>query len=332
MEVCELWGGKGLVRALGSLPIIELYYLQRDPENTSNFDSVHADAIPLMARDEGMEIWDFESAIYEGLPKGGSLGSDNSVSPESLLGYQAMPNIGLNLSQRVPRLEFILVAAAGIVLQAGVMVFAGVEVYLPPWDQRFEKGSKPVQKHPFPSLASGTVVLVIGMFLCCYIVDRSTTGSTWAITEPDGYRVRAAWIQKGGEVNDQHFKSYIQRSPNPKSSQLSNAVRKFIKILPNSAADLTMRRSHKASKSDQGYLMMVAVAVRLAGFVLQFVRLRALSWHVTIAQLVASGVMMGLRAVLRRGLIDGPEWEELEMNGYELDTKVIKISGCNHWM
>ena len=70
-DVCELWDGKGVVRVLGSSPIIELYYLQSDPGNTSNLGVVDADAIPLMPCDKDMGIWDFKSAIFEGLLSSG---------------------------------------------------------------------------------------------------------------------------------------------------------------------------------------------------------------------------------------------------------------------
>ena len=332
-DVCELWDGKGVVRVLGSSPIIELYYLQSDPGNTSNSGAVDADMIPLMTRDKGMGIWDFESAISEGLLKGGdSLRSDNSASPESPMAHKVVPNIGLNLSaQRVSNMEFILVAVAGVVLQAGVVVFAAVGKYLSPWNGKFKKGDEPVQKHAFPSMAGGTVALVIGMFLCCYIVERSTSEDTWAIAEPDGHRVRVAWLQRGGEVNDQHFKSYILHRRHPKPSKLSNAVRKFIKTSSNSDTGVPIRTSHKGEDRDQGYLTILAVAVSLVGFVLQFVGLRALTWHVTIAQLVATGAMTGLRAALRRNLIHEPEQEEIKVGGYELEAMAMKISGCDHW-
>ena len=333
-DVCELWDGKGVIRVLGSSPIIELYYLQSDPGNTSS-GAVDDDMIPLMERDRGMGIWDFESAISEGLLErgpGDSLGSDNSTSSESLLAHKVVPNIGLNLSgQRVSNLEFMLVAVAGVVLQAGVVVFAGVGTYLSPWNGNFKKGNKPVQKHAFPSMAGGTVALVIGMFLCCYIVERSTTENTWAITEPDGHRVRVAWLQRGGEVNDQHFKSYILHRRHSEPSKFLHAVRKLIKMPSKSETCVPIKTSHKGENRDQGYLTILAVAVSLAGFIFQFVGLRALTWHVSIAQLGATGAMTGLRAALRRNLIHEPEGEEIKVSGYELEAMAMKISDCDHW-
>ena len=54
-------------------------------------------------------------------------------------------------------------------------------------------GGNPVHKHAFPSMAGGTVDLVIGMFLCYYIVGRSTTE---VITKKNGHRVRVVWLSE----------------------------------------------------------------------------------------------------------------------------------------
>ena len=333
-DVCELWNGQGVVRVLGSSPVIELYYLESDPGNTLDSGAAGDYAIPQIKRDKkDLGIWGFKSAISTGLlnRNGNSPRSHVSESPESPSPHEVVPNIGLNLSsQRVSDLEFMLVAAVGIVLQTGVVVFAAVSAYLSTWNERFEKGGKPVPRHSFPSMAGGTVALVIGMFLCCYIVERSTTEDTWVINEPDGHRVRVAWLQKGGEVNDQHFKSYILHRA-PKSSELWTAMPKFMKTLFQTDTGLVIRTSRQGSPKNQVPLTMIAVAISLAGFVLQFVGLRALAWHVTIAQLAATGAMTGLRVMIRRNLIHKPKHEEIKVSGYELEAMAMKINGCHKW-
>ena len=143
--------------------------------------------------------------------------------------------------------------------------------------------------------------------------------------------MRVAWLQKGGEVNDEHFKSYIPHRRRPKTSKFSNAVHKFIRASSNPDTGLLIRESRRGSPKGQGYLTMLAVAISLGGFVLQFVELRALTWQVTIAQLVATGVMTGLRVLVRRNLIQEPEGKEIKVSGYELEAMAMEISGCNHW-
>ena len=192
-DVCDLWNGHGVIRVLGSSPIIELYYLVSDPESSLNFGPVDGDAISLMGRDkEDLGIWDFKSAIVTRLLE--NMHFPRSESRESLSLGAVVPNLGLNLIQRVSDLELMFVSVIGIVLQTGVVVFAAVGVYLSDWNEKFEKGGKRVPWYLVPSMAGGTGALAIGMFLCCYIVERSTTEDTWAINEPDGHRVRVAWL------------------------------------------------------------------------------------------------------------------------------------------
>ena len=59
--------------------------------------------------------------------------------------------------------------------------------------------------------------------------------------------------------------------------------------------------------------------------------LRALTWQVKIGQLVATRVITGLRALVRKNLIHGPEDEEIRVSGYELEVMAMASSGCNHW-
>jgi len=48
-------------------------------------------------------------------------------------------------------------------------------------------------------MAIGTVALVVGMFLCAYIIDGSTVEERWEITDSGA---NFAWLQRGGKVND----------------------------------------------------------------------------------------------------------------------------------
>jgi ankyrin repeat protein len=323
-DVCELWNGEGVIRVLGSSPIVEIYYLSSERRNVRNAGTpVNGEAIPLVGFDrrmrEDLGIWDFKSAVSNGLLVEVAHSSGESTE-------EGTPNVGLNLGgQRVSHLEMKAVAVIGLLLQLGVIAFAGLGVYLSTWNQRFKKNGEPVQRHAFPSMGSGTVALVIGMFLCCHIVERSTTEKNWAVNEPDENRVMVAWLQRGGTVNDQNFKSYIlQRDQN------AFKLPEFVKTWLQTDTRLLIRTSHKGSHIDQASLTVLAVGTSLAGFIAQFVGLRGLGWQVTIAQLVATGIMTGLRAWVRRNLVHEPEDEEIE-SGYELEAMAEKIKGCGYW-
>ena len=328
-DVCELWNSRGVIRVLGSSPIIELYYLKKSPDVSDA--SREGEEVPLIELWKDVGIHDFESAKSSRPPL---LASDSSseakpenTEPENITSNLA-PNIGLNLSGRqVSYLEFMVVAVFGVLLQLGVVVFAGVGVYRSAWKQMFEKDGQPVQRHAFPSMAAGTVALVIGMFMCCHIVERSTTEATWHIQEPDGYRVMVAWLQKGGEVSDQQFESFILSRAT--ESKNRNRMSEFVRNLLRTDTRLLIRTSHKNPK-DQALYTTVAVFISLVGFVVQFVGLRGLAWHVTIAQLIATGIMTILRALIRRNLVHHPESTVIE-RGHELEAMAKEITGCGYW-
>ena len=76
---------------------------------------------------------------------------------------------------------------------------------------------------------------------------------------------------------------------------------------------------------------MVAVITSMAGFVLQFVGLRDLTWQVTIAQLVVTEAMTSITTMVRRNLINKLKGEEIKVSRYELEAMAMKISGCHRW-
>ena len=142
-----------------------------------------------------------------------------------------VPNIGLNLSgQQMSHFEFRAVALVGVVLQLGVIVFAGAGVNVSHWKQKFENDRRPVLTYAFPFIASSTVAFVIEMFMCCYIIEQCTTEATWYIKEPEGYQIMVAWLQKGGEVVEQQFKSFILNR-DTESSKFWSTMPVFVKTL-----------------------------------------------------------------------------------------------------
>ncbi|KAF8244011.1 hypothetical protein K440DRAFT_526639, partial [Wilcoxina mikolae CBS 423.85] len=271
-DVCELWDGEGFVRIMGASPVIELFYFEpRDGVDDRTSD----------------KIFGFEMARNKDLlqPKPASQLWGAPANDREAFRNTA-PNIALNAcGPRVSKLELRAVALIGVLLQLGVIVYAGLSVYWSTalWGGKFTKDGRPVQVYAFPLMAIGTVALVFGMFICAHVVERSSTEITWNIDEPIGTRVKIAWLQKGGVVNDQQFNSYfIQRS-----DQIPGI---FVR---------TARNSHVFGLFCTT-LTIAATLVSLCGFVSQFVGLRGLHWTVTIAQLAATAIMTALRATVRR--------------------------------
>ena len=376
-DVCELWNGDGVVRVLGSAHIIELFYLDPTPPEYED-DQDDDRAVLLQSRNiqhsESAGIYDFESAKSTGNllePKRPNPNQLNDVSPENGdFGKKAAPNIAINIGgQRVLDFEFRAVALIGTSLQMGVIVFAGLSVIWPSWKGEFTKGGKPVLPYAFPSMAVGTVALIVGMFLCAHIIERSTAEETWAIQQN---QMRVAWLQRGGIVNDQQFDSYLiqRKDVTPKipanfregvsewwvraklqaelwatlwprlRAKLRTKLRANAKRFPRLCHSLLrwldidnrqrVMTSRKEQKPLQTLLTAVAISLSLLGFIAQFVGLRGLNWWVTIAQLLAIAIMTVLRAVVRRNLVHDVEPQRIE-HGYELDMVARQIKGCADW-
>lgn len=216
-DVSELWDGEGVVRALGKSPVIELIYVTPESLDGSR-DS------PLLNRwEDDCGIYDFDSARKQSSDKQllEFRSSSHFDGPQSCSRSKASaPNISLNFGgKKVTGLELWSVAIFGIILQSGVIVYAVLTCAFWPWDLRLQKQGYRAIIHAF-LMASGTVAQVTGMFLCSYIVERSTVEELWEIKKQAGVTVQVAWLQKGGMVNDQLFDSYaiFSTAPEEKAS------------------------------------------------------------------------------------------------------------------
>jgi len=325
-DVCELWNGDRVARILGTKEppsVIELLY--SEDSNSNNPEP------QVRQKHYQAEIYSFESGKLAGviIPK------DRQSVPSSKdteIKANEPPNLGLNIGgQWVSDLELKAIAMVGIILQGGVLAFAGISEPLS-LDSKLEKNHKPVRLYSFSLMAAGTVGLIVGMFLCANIIERSTAETTWTVVNPRINTV--SWLQRSTVVNDQQFDSYfIQRQ------EQAPGRSHFYKILSyalptkwlNANPQLQIRKSRKAETNKQQTLTIIATSISVSAFVLQFIGLRGLNGSVTIAQLIVTGVMTVLRAVVRRGLVaDEVRCEKLQ-KGYELDRVAIKITNCYDW-
>lgn len=82
------------------------------------------------------------------------------------------PNLMLNAHNQLARGELYLVAAIGIVLQLGVLVYSGCATYYPTF--MFPVNGSPAADYAFPCTAAGMLALVTGMLICSHVVENST--------------------------------------------------------------------------------------------------------------------------------------------------------------
>jgi hypothetical protein len=117
--------------------------------------------------------------------------------PQTASSY-VCPNISLNVGgQKSSAFERYSIATLGILLQLGVIAYAGAGVYSQGREQDFLHDKESMSAYAFPLMASGTMIMVLGMFLCACVVDRCTSEVIWVVPEHERRTLRLAWLQKG---------------------------------------------------------------------------------------------------------------------------------------
>lgn len=246
------------------------------------------------------------------------------------------PNISLNITESASQTALWTVAFIGIVLQFGVLLFDGFTTYHPTLKERFLKNGRPIQKYAFPITAGGTLLVVAGMMICAYVVESATE-------EVDLHYIREKkvcscmrlmWLQKHGKVGDQLFDSYAIFARGSRASIRTSRRREF---QVNHGNRQTASQGQQASQPsschlkeysytrETGGLCTLGTMTSVVGFIAQFMGLRSMPWAATIAQLVATGIMTGLRVSVRTaGLTEEPDTYKLPY-GYELDWLATRM-------
>lgn len=298
-DVCELWNGEGVVRVLGSPVLLQLIHTDGDifSKDAGIYTFHEAVNLGFYEKNDRMDVFSLDTGVDD---------KEAESDVEALLARQNPPNLSLNVSIKPldKRILFAFVVL-GIILQGGILVYAGVAQYrlnLVQEDSTVAYG--------FAVYFIGTLSLAIGMFLCAKTIEISTDEISW---EPTAGPKTVIWLQQGGQtVGDQLFESFARRSNE--------------KVIT----------SHKArgSGSSRGRFTLVTVAVSTAliGFIGQFVGLRAMHASVTVAQLVAVLIMTALRACAHiqrqsENEIKDPD----QVDGHELDWLAKDLRKCIKW-
>lgn len=234
------------------------------------------------------------------------LSNTHSRTQESHDLSEKPPNISLNVHTRDGREELHVVAPIGTILQLGVLIFEWFITYHPTFKQ--QKGGRDMRAYAFPLTCIGTLVIVSGMLICSYIIESATTDQ---IHRSNGESLGMLWIQKGGSVDDQLFDSYLILAREKRNNVI------------------TSRRQGRG-RGDRTSFMTVTLTtigsvVTVIGFILQFVGLRSMTWSASISQLVATIIMVILRAYVRRGLSKSP-WANPLPKGHEIDWLATRMS------
>ncbi len=191
-------------------------------------------------------------------------------------------------------------AILGCVLQTTVLGFAIWVTYF----RRLLNDGQSAPSWAFPLAAAGTISLLSGMFLCAWLIERSTQEKFFQ------KEVCMYWLQPHNQtVGDQTFDAFAHHA--------------------NLKEYVTSWKLEGSSKPQHERLVWVAVAVTMIGFILQFVGLRGLHSVVALFQLGATLVMAGVRAGLRTQRI-GEDKNNIKtdldtVEGHELDWQAFQI-------
>jgi len=160
------------------------------------------------------------------------------------------PNLTFNAGILSSKTQLYIVALAGTILQLGTVVYFAVATYYT--SMGFQKGGKAFASYAFPTAAAGTALLVAGMALCSYVIEKSTREAVYYPAE--GRTARLVWLQKSGIVNDQAFKSFAI-FPNQSPTRIITSRRED-KVADTSEARpfgdrIKISRCHRSNTSKQ---------------------------------------------------------------------------------
>lgn len=159
-----------------------------------------------------------------------------------------------------------------------MIVYAILTVWY--WPNAFLKNGSRVDSYALPMFVVGTVLLTMGMFLCAFLVEKSSQTHQFPLREES----RVYWIQPGNQkAGDQTFPSFIGQTD--KGITYIRSVRRHsLEKVLNVSAEMAL---------------ISVICLTMAGFVIQFVGLRGLHSSVILAQLGATMVMTVVRTSLR---------------------------------
>lgn len=122
---------------------------------------------------------------------------ERRLSPRDFHSEVRAPNISLNTRGAGHRslCELSIVAAIGVVLQTGVLVFHAVITYRLGWG----KGNYKAAPYSYPITAMGTLLLGAGVYICAFVIDSSTHEETRVLKDGFGKEItntQIVWIQR----------------------------------------------------------------------------------------------------------------------------------------
>ncbi|EEH03304.1 ankyrin repeat domain-containing protein [Histoplasma capsulatum G186AR] len=317
-DVCELYNNGGFTRVFGRPKLLEIVhdeeatesdFYHKSPEAPPSAGIYSFEEYLKTSRNEWRELkksFEDEERLSSLFNSGDAGSSDSSTSPSK---FAPNPNLSLNVGLKQRKRHWYIVASVfGIILQSGVLVWAAIARY---YYKFLRDDLQDVYAVPMTFL--GTILLCTGIALCACLVEKVTKERVFEREFPSASRIY--WVQPGTQfVGDQAFDSFAYTHRKGKLSKYITSWK-------------------EKRKEPQTALVWAAISTTSAGFVLQFLGLRACHSSVAVAQLGATLVMTAVRSSLRTKrlkesevfLADRPEFYE----GHELDWLSLNIGNLS---
>jgi hypothetical protein len=241
-DVCELYNSGGIARVFGRPKILEVVH---DPDHDFSDPQDDTNGIytfqQYLERDKGKALWRKETpnnsialwkskvmalwgtkTAVEKKPDHESAPKSHSHTPFTTFA----PNLSLNIGiKKQSKLVFYAIALLGLVLQVGVLVFAGFATYYLRWGN----DDKPPESYACPLVITGTVLVCGGMFHCAFLIGQSTEEDVWCRQENIPDRSSIYWIQPGGQIiGDQTFDAFSHTVSGNKLKKYITSKRKNV--------------------------------------------------------------------------------------------------------
>ncbi|KAL4796958.1 hypothetical protein BDV19DRAFT_398005 [Aspergillus venezuelensis] len=228
-------------------------------------------------------VWE-ENGMYKLDTLRGALKSyawtTNDMELQSEKGLSGLPELdipNLSLNKGIKRRGigwFWTAALIGVLLQGGTVVYAGMAVFTPVLI--FGNDNETADDYALPLYIFGSTSLSLGMFLCAFLIERSSRESYIYSATPS----KLYWLQPGRQkIGDQDFGAFLAVDEGPEI--------KYIK---------SVRGPRIRGKRP---LLIFTICVTMLGFVAQFVGLRGLHPSVIIAGVGSTLIMAIVRTLLR---------------------------------
>ncbi|KAF3081256.1 hypothetical protein TWF102_001724 [Orbilia oligospora] len=303
----ELWHENGIARVFGAPQILQVVKVKSDDRFYEDSDKtagifLFGDACYNWAYRDKMLPADRTAEID---PARITRGMPDYLDDSSLQHLNQRPNLSLNIGmKRQPKKSTYAAAAFGVILQGGVLVFAGVITYQFP--DQFLNDGKPVEQYVFPLTLFGTILTCFGMFLCGYIIERATNETYYEQSGNKTDRAQMYWVQPGGQkLGDQVFGSFVGFS--------------------NDHTYIKSSRSKAAFHSRFDGALWIALITTIFGFVTQFVGLREI--HSSVIMAIIRAGLRSQRMTKETDLVkkDSQERYRHILPGHELDFLATKL-------